>query len=131
MTFREGETVHCIAAEPDATLVRVCVVESGYDLAYETAVLARLRCGYRVLQLRSALGTRLELCYVLVHVSVTQEPNRFPNARQLQQMQFSVNARRKSFSRDSECGVNAARQSATRQSGRRVNSARQTSEELV
>ncbi|KAL1496398.1 hypothetical protein AB1Y20_016353 [Prymnesium parvum] len=124
MTFREGETVHCIAAEPDATLVRVCVVESGYDLAYETAVLARLRCGYRVLQLRSALGTRLELCYVLVHVSVTQEPNRFPNARQLQQMQLSVNARRQS--RDFECGVSAARQSATRQSGRRMSSAPQS-----
>ena len=49
-----GEKLHCIAAEPLATFVRVSVVDGAQEVAYETAVLGRLRRGYRVLQLRSA-----------------------------------------------------------------------------
>jgi len=63
-----NQRVHCIAAEPHATIFRIGVIDGGREVAYETAVLGRLRCGYRVFQLRSPLGTRIELCYLLVHV---------------------------------------------------------------
>ena len=70
------QTVHCIAAEPDATLFRVSVSDgSGQEVAYEKAVLGRLRRGYRILQLRSPLGTRIELCYLFVKISFGSEPN--------------------------------------------------------
>ena len=78
------QTVHCIAAEPDATLFRVSVSDgSGQEVAYETAVLGRLRRGYRILQLRSPLGTRIELCYLFVKISFGSEPNEWANPRQV------------------------------------------------
>ena len=55
-----GHTVHCVAAEPRATFLRVAVFDDEQEVAYETAVLGRLRRGYRVLQLRGPLGTRIE-----------------------------------------------------------------------
>ena len=78
------QTVHCIAAEPDATLFRVSVSDgSGQEVAYETAVLGRLRRGYRILQLRSPLGTRIELCYLFVKISFGSVPNLWATPRQV------------------------------------------------
>jgi len=78
-----GVTAHCIATEPDATFVRVSVVEGEHEVAYDVAVLGRLRCGYRIFMLRSLLGTRIELAYLFVHISVGTEANHFATPRQL------------------------------------------------
>mmetsp|Transcript_54109 Transcript_54109/g.160504 ORF Transcript_54109/g.160504 Transcript_54109/m.160504 type:complete len:614 (+) Transcript_54109:2410-4251(+) len=75
-------TVHCAAAEPFATFLRVTVVEDDQELAYETAVLGRLRRGYRVFQLRSMQGTRIELACILVRIAFDSEPNLWISARQ-------------------------------------------------
>ena len=64
-----GETMHCVAAEPYATFLHISVTDNGEEVAYESAVLGRLLNGYRVMQLRSALGTRIELCYLFVHIT--------------------------------------------------------------
>ena len=53
LNTRFDRTVHCLAAEPDACLLRVSVLDAGEEVAYETMVLGRLRPGYRVLRLRS------------------------------------------------------------------------------
>ena len=62
LSARFDETVHLLAAEPHETILRVAVIDgeakSGTEVAYETAVLGRLRPGYRALQLRSRRGTR-------------------------------------------------------------------------
>ena len=54
--------VHVTDLSGRETIVRVVVMDGDTEVAYETAVLGRLRRGYRVLQLRSQLGTRIELC---------------------------------------------------------------------
>ena len=51
--------MHCLAQCPRETILRVAVHEGEVEVAYETAVLGRLRRGYRVLQLRSPHGTRI------------------------------------------------------------------------
>jgi len=76
-------TVHCCAAEPHTTFVRICALDGTLTVAYETAVLGRLRGGYRVFQLRSVLGTRIELCYLFVRISSSHEFNLWPTTRQL------------------------------------------------
>lgn len=83
-----GETVHCIAAEPHATFLRIGVIDEDYrtDIAYTSAVLGRLRRGYRVLQLRNALGTRIELAYLLVHIGFSSETNFWPSPRHLRDL---------------------------------------------
>lgn len=78
-----GEVVHCLAAEPNATVLRVSVTWRGEDIAFTTAMLGRLRRGYRILQLRSLFGTRIELAYLFVHVSFGAEPNLWVSPRQL------------------------------------------------
>lgn len=82
-----GETVHCLAAEPEQTFLRISVLEHRQgivtEVAYETAVLGRLRPGYRVMQLRSRLGTRVELCYLLVKISLGEEPHKWTSAAAL------------------------------------------------
>ena len=78
-----GETIHCVAAEPYASFLHVSVADGGCDVAYEVAVLGRLRRGYRILQLRSVLGTRIELSYVLVRIQFGNELNVWPTPRQL------------------------------------------------
>ena len=88
-----GEQVHCVAAEPDATVVRVSVTDGGQEVAYETAMLGRLRRGFRVLQLRGPLGTRIELAYLLVKVSFGWEDNQWSTQRQ-QNMQLRDQTRR-------------------------------------
>ena len=79
-----GELVHCVAAEPHGVLLRVGVYDGTQEVAYEIAVLGRLRGGFRVLQLRSMLGTRIELCHLFVHVEHGTEANVRMTARQVQ-----------------------------------------------
>ena len=89
-----SQVVNCIAAEPHATILRVSVVDSnGQELAFETAVLGRLRHGYRVLQLRGMLGTRIELCYLFVKISFGSEPNLWATPRHIR-IQSSMNGGR-------------------------------------
>ena len=46
------DTVHVIAAEPDATFLRVSVLSGKRELAFEVAVVGRLRRGFRVFQVK-------------------------------------------------------------------------------
>ena len=69
------ECIICTTAEPNETLLRIAVAVGSQEIAYETCVLAGLRRGYRVFRLRSALGTRIELCYVFVKISFSLETN--------------------------------------------------------
>lgn len=78
-----NDRVHCVAAEPLAVFVRVSLVDAGQEIAYESAVLGRLRGGCRVFQLRSVLGTRIELCILFVRVSFGSETNLFSTPRQV------------------------------------------------
>ena len=79
-----GDTVHCIAAEPLSTVLRVVVVDGESEVAYETAVLGALRTGYRCFQLRQPrTGTRIELCSLLVHIEATEEPHLWAEAETL------------------------------------------------
>ena len=70
--------VHCIAAEPDATFLRLCVIDGKHEVAFESVVLGRLRHGYRVFQMRGWLGTRIELCFIFVRIAFGTEPNLWP-----------------------------------------------------
>ena len=80
-----GETLHCVAAEPHATFLRVGAFDfdDGKEVAYEIAVLGRLRRGFRVLQMRSQLGTRIELCYLFIHCSFGSDANAHASQRQV------------------------------------------------
>ena len=86
------KTLHCLAAEPDATFLRVVALDNEQEVAYETAVLGRLRRGYRVFQLRCELGTRIEQCYLLVKISFGSEPNQWPTPRQVHLRSLSQRA---------------------------------------
>ena len=77
-----GQVVYCAAAEPLATFLRVSVMDGMQERAFSTAVLGRLRGGYRVLQMRCPLGTRIECCYLFVHVSFSIKPNLWATTRQ-------------------------------------------------
>ena len=89
LNARFDETAHVIAAEPRETLVRIGVVDDdGYtqrEVAYEAASLGALRPGYRCVHLRSSLGTRIERCYLFVHVSIESDANLWLPAKELQQ----------------------------------------------
>jgi hypothetical protein len=79
-------TVHCLAAEPKETLLRISVQDETYshaadqkdataaghkaDVAYEVVALDALRPGYRSLPLRSRAGSRIDMCCVYLHVAV-------------------------------------------------------------
>eukprot|EP00966_Prymnesium_polylepis_P297478 6873167-Prymnesium_polylepis.3 len=77
-------TIHCAAAEPHATFLKVTIADGGHDVAFESAVLGRLRHGYRVLLLRSLLGTRIELCYLFLKITFTNElDNMWASPRQV------------------------------------------------
>mmetsp|Transcript_86037 Transcript_86037/g.257812 ORF Transcript_86037/g.257812 Transcript_86037/m.257812 type:complete len:1403 (-) Transcript_86037:178-4386(-) len=78
-----GITVHCLAAEPHATFLAIGVIDGKREVAFETAVLGRLRCGYRAFQLRGALGTRIELAYIFAKISVSSDTNEWATHRQL------------------------------------------------
>jgi len=77
-----GEKIFCVAAEPHAAFLRVRVADGIHEPAYATAVLGRIKPGNRVLQMRSPLGTRIELCFVLVRVHFDSLRNIWPSARQ-------------------------------------------------
>ena len=79
-----NHTVHCLAAEPDCSLLRVCVHDGDSLVAYAVATLGRMRPGYRCLRLSSPLGTPIELCYLFVHVQVGSETNVWAEAQALQ-----------------------------------------------
>jgi len=79
-----GAKVHCVAAEPKATFMRISVQDAGQEVAYDTVVMGRLRTGYRVVRLRSLpLGTRIDLCYVFVHISLTSQINHWATPSEL------------------------------------------------
>jgi len=65
-----GERIHCVAAEPHAVFLRIGVVDGRRELAFEVAVLGRLRRGYRVMCLRAPLGTRIELAYLFLRIDL-------------------------------------------------------------
>ena len=83
MNVSFGKAVHCVAGEPNGTFVRVGIVDRGQEVAYETFVAGQLRHGYRIFQLRGALGTRIELCHLLVRISFGTETNRWPSEREV------------------------------------------------
>ena len=80
--------VHCLAAEPKETLLRLSVQDLTYssggkeestaagadhsrDVVYEAVVLDALRPGYRSLHLRSkSSGCRVDMCCLYVHVAI-------------------------------------------------------------
>jgi len=71
-----GQVVHCLAAEPRETILRLVVLDGDAEVACETAVLGALREGYRCFQLRhKGTGTRIQLCSLLVHIAVGEERN--------------------------------------------------------
>jgi len=78
-----GRTLHCLAAEPKQTLLRVSVHDGETLVAYEALVLGVLRPGYRCIQLRSRCGTPIHLCSLLVHIEAGEEPNCWAEARAL------------------------------------------------
>eukprot|EP00966_Prymnesium_polylepis_P122137 2823289-Prymnesium_polylepis.2 len=77
-----GQKLHLVAAEPESTFVRLAVSDARQDVAFAVAMLGRLCRGYRIFQLRSPLGTRIELCYLLVRVTVGSELNLWLSPRQ-------------------------------------------------
>jgi len=77
------EKMHCVAAEPHACFLRFGIVDHGDEVAYTTAVLGRLRRGFRVLLFRGPLGTRIELAHAFVHITHGQVPNVWVTPRQL------------------------------------------------
>eukprot|EP00965_Chrysotila_dentata_P019681 652973-Pleurochrysis_carterae.AAC.3 len=89
---RIAETVYCLAAEPNETLMRVVVTDAGREVAYETAVLGAVKGGYRCFHLRSRLGTRIENCYLFAYISLGNEPNLWASSaemrRKVEDLQF-------------------------------------------
>jgi hypothetical protein len=78
-------TVHCLAAEPMQTVLRLVVLDGEHKATYEAVVLGALRPGYRCLQLRSRHGTYIELCHLLVHVSIGHVPNEWTSTHELRE----------------------------------------------
>jgi len=79
-----GSTFHCIAEEPLATFLRVAVTNGQQEVAFESAVLGRLKRGFRVLQMRSLPGgTRIELCFILVKIGFGNEAHVAMTSRQM------------------------------------------------
>jgi len=83
MNAHFDQMFYCVAAEPHATFLRVSVADGAQEVAYETAVLGRLRSGYRVIQMRGTLGTRIECCFVLIQVKYGSEDNLHQTPREL------------------------------------------------
>ena len=88
-----GEMIHCLAAEPHGTFLRVSVADGRQEVAFDVAVLGRLRRGYRVLSLRSMLGTRIELAYLFIHIGFGAEQNVFQSPTQLRAQSVMARAR--------------------------------------
>jgi len=71
---RFNATVHCLAAEPMETVLRVAVIDGDKEVAYETVMLGTLRHGWRALTLRDMKATRIDFCVVLVNVAIGTNP---------------------------------------------------------
>lgn len=70
-----GQVVHCLAADPRETFLRVVVLAGELELAYETTVVDVLRTGLRCLPLRSPEhGTRIRGCALLVRMEQDTVP---------------------------------------------------------
>mmetsp|Transcript_71502 Transcript_71502/g.195992 ORF Transcript_71502/g.195992 Transcript_71502/m.195992 type:complete len:603 (+) Transcript_71502:1-1809(+) len=81
------QVVHCLASEPRETVLRVVVMDGDAEVAYETAVFGALRTGHRCFQLRHMrTGTRIQLCALLVHIAVGEEPNLWAKDDMLRQL---------------------------------------------
>ena len=79
-----AKEVHCLAAEPAQTVLRVSVTDRGEEVAYEAAVLDGIRSGYRTLQLREVeSGTAIELCSLFVHVDLGTHPHDWRTATEV------------------------------------------------
>jgi len=76
-----------VTAEPYTTFLSVSVTDRGLnrgqEVAYESVVLGRLTCGYRVLQLRAPCGTRIELAYLFVQITTGTMAHQWPTVRQV------------------------------------------------
>ena len=77
------ELVHCLAAEPNETVLKLGIVDADVEVAFATVVLGLLRPGYRSVQLRSRHGTRIQLCSLLVHIELANELSPITNQRDL------------------------------------------------
>lgn len=89
------ETFHVLCAEPDCTMLRVSVLDGGSEVGYAVSVVNDLLAGYRVFQMRSLLGTRIELCYLLVWISPGAEANVWYTPRHQELMMRGQEARLK------------------------------------
>ena len=85
MNVAFGDMMHCVAAEPHATFIRVGITnaDSTQEVAFEVAVLGRLRHGYRIFQCRGPLGTRIELAYLFVRIQLGQVSHFWQSPRQV------------------------------------------------
>jgi hypothetical protein len=78
------ERIHVVAAEPHTTFLCISATDRGQEVACATAVIGRLRRGYRVLQMRSpTFGTRIELCFLFLRIEFSFESNLWPTPRQV------------------------------------------------
>ena len=60
------------------------MLDGDAEVAYDTAMLGALRPGYRCFQLRHPrTGTRIELCSVLVHISLGEVPHLWAEADEM------------------------------------------------
>lgn len=94
--------MHCLAAEPRETLLRVGVWDHGTLVAYDTLVLGALRAGYRGIQLRSRLGTRIELCHLFVHVALGEEVNTGASVAELRDQLQQLRDQQQTFAQEQE-----------------------------
>lgn len=67
-----NEKMHCLATEPNHTVLRVSVIDRDQEAAYDTLMLGALRPGYRCIELRSKSGTKIELCTLFVHIALSE-----------------------------------------------------------
>jgi len=67
-----NETVHCLSTMAAYTILRISVIDREVEVAYETVMLGALRRGHRCIELRSRLGTKIELCTLLVHLEIEE-----------------------------------------------------------
>jgi len=83
------QKVHCLAAEPMQTILRIAVMDGDHEVANATAVLGVMRPGYRSIQLRSRQGTLIELCHLLVHIELGSESNAWTSTEELRKQLHS------------------------------------------
>ena len=65
-------------------------------------MLGALRAGYRGIQLRSRLGTRLELCHLFVHVALGEEENTNASVAELRDQLQQLRDQQQTFAQEQE-----------------------------